>query len=169
MHRVDEHKTNKFLSFVCTQMSASVWKVMGGHVLLSVENRWGFSPWLNLTYVLFLSKLILLRNSSFSFSSQRLQEKVVEGNLHPREQLVAMEAQVSSPLCCLLCGWLSTLITSLSYLATPSASPQSKDFPRGIPQCGTDALRFALCSHKMQGEWLSSLLAVSDEDECVNV
>ncbi|KAG7225370.1 hypothetical protein INR49_027359 [Caranx melampygus] len=57
-------------------------------------------------------------------SLERLQEKVVGGNLHPREQLVAMEAQ-------------------------------RKDFPRGIPQCGTDALRFALCSHKMQGEDIS--------------
>uniref|UniRef100_A0AAQ5Y1C5 Valine--tRNA ligase, mitochondrial n=1 Tax=Amphiprion ocellaris TaxID=80972 RepID=A0AAQ5Y1C5_AMPOC len=47
-----------------------------------------------------------------------------EGNLEPREQLVAMEAQ-------------------------------TKDFPNGIPQCGTDALRFALCSHKIQGEDIS--------------
>lgn len=30
--------------------------------------------------------------------------------------------------------------------------PQRKDFPQGIPQCGTDALRFALCSYKMHGE-----------------
>ncbi|CAB1448955.1 unnamed protein product [Pleuronectes platessa] len=54
-------------------------------------------------------------------SLERLQEKVMEGNLDPREQLLAIEAQ-------------------------------RKDFPKGIPQCGTDALRFALCSHKMQGE-----------------
>uniref|UniRef100_A0A3Q3J4C9 Valine--tRNA ligase, mitochondrial n=1 Tax=Monopterus albus TaxID=43700 RepID=A0A3Q3J4C9_MONAL len=32
---------------------------------------------------------------------------------------------------------------------------QRKDFPKGIPQCGTDALRFALCSHKIQGEDIS--------------
>ncbi|KAM4539406.1 valine--tRNA ligase, mitochondrial isoform 2-T2 [Odontesthes bonariensis] len=57
-------------------------------------------------------------------SLQRLQEKVKEGNLDPREQLVAMEAQ-------------------------------RKDFPKGIPQCGTDALRFALCSYKMQGQDIS--------------
>ncbi|XP_059206292.1 valine--tRNA ligase, mitochondrial isoform X2 [Centropristis striata] len=57
-------------------------------------------------------------------SLERLEEKVKEGNLDPREQLVAMEAQ-------------------------------RKDFPKGIPQCGTDALRFALCSHKMQGEDIS--------------
>lgn len=54
-------------------------------------------------------------------SLEKLQEKVRAGNLDPREQLVAMEAQ-------------------------------NKDFPKGIPQCGTDALRFALCSHKTLGE-----------------
>ncbi|KAG8004963.1 Valine--tRNA ligase [Nibea albiflora] len=68
-------------------------------------------------------------------SLERLQEKVKEGNLDPREQLVAMEAQ-------------------------------RKDFPKGIPQCGTDALRFALCSHKMQGEDIS--LSVSQVLSCRN-
>ncbi|XP_043940397.1 valine--tRNA ligase, mitochondrial [Protopterus annectens] len=29
---------------------------------------------------------------------------------------------------------------------------QKKDFPMGIPECGTDALRFALCSFSSQGE-----------------
>ncbi|KAG7499911.1 valine-tRNA ligase, mitochondrial [Solea senegalensis] len=66
-------------------------------------------------------------------SLERLQEKVMEGNLDPRERLVAMEAQ-------------------------------RKDFPQGIPQCGTDALRFALCSHKMQGEDIS--LSVSRVLSC---
>uniref|UniRef100_A0A4W6D9V9 Valine--tRNA ligase, mitochondrial n=1 Tax=Lates calcarifer TaxID=8187 RepID=A0A4W6D9V9_LATCA len=61
----------------------------------------------------------------------RLQEKVTEGNLDPRERLVAMER---------------------------------KDFPKGIPQCGTDALRFALCSHKMQGEDIS--LSISQVLSC---
>ncbi|XP_073081288.1 valine--tRNA ligase, mitochondrial isoform X6 [Manis javanica] len=28
-----------------------------------------------------------------------------------------------------------------------AATAQSEDFPHGIPECGTDALRFALCSH----------------------
>uniref|UniRef100_A0A4W4GRX5 Valine--tRNA ligase, mitochondrial n=1 Tax=Electrophorus electricus TaxID=8005 RepID=A0A4W4GRX5_ELEEL len=32
---------------------------------------------------------------------------------------------------------------------------QRKDFPEGIPECGTDALRFALCSYKAQGEDIS--------------
>ncbi|KAM8767817.1 valine--tRNA ligase, mitochondrial [Acanthopagrus schlegelii] len=68
-------------------------------------------------------------------SLERLQEKVKEGNLDPREQLVAMEAQ-------------------------------RRDFPKGIPQCGTDALRFALCSHKIQGEDIS--LSVSEVLSCRN-
>ncbi|XP_077447496.1 valine--tRNA ligase, mitochondrial [Stigmatopora argus] len=57
-------------------------------------------------------------------SLERLQQKIKEGNLDPREQMVAMDAQ-------------------------------RKDFPLGIPQCGTDALRFALCSHNMLGEDIS--------------
>lgn len=66
-------------------------------------------------------------------SLERLQEKVKEGNLDPREQVVAMEAQ-------------------------------RKDFPKGIPECGTDALRFALCAHRMQGEDIS--LSVSQVLSC---
>ncbi|XP_038141847.1 valine--tRNA ligase, mitochondrial isoform X1 [Cyprinodon tularosa] len=66
-------------------------------------------------------------------SLKRLEEKVKEGNLDPREQLVAMEAQ-------------------------------RKDYPNGIPPCGTDALRFALCSHRMQGEDIS--LSVSQVLSC---
>uniref|UniRef100_A0A8D3D5W5 Valine--tRNA ligase, mitochondrial n=1 Tax=Scophthalmus maximus TaxID=52904 RepID=A0A8D3D5W5_SCOMX len=66
-------------------------------------------------------------------SLERLEEKVMEGNLDPRERLVAMEAQ-------------------------------RKDFPKGIPQCGTDALRLALCSHKIQGEDIS--LSVSQVLSC---
>lgn len=34
---------------------------------------------------------------------------------------------------------------------------QAKDFPKGIPQCGTDALRFALCGYSSGGQSLSSL------------
>lgn len=30
---------------------------------------------------------------------------------------------------------------------------QKKDFPNGIPQCGTDALRFALCNYSSGGEY----------------
>ncbi|XP_041490648.1 valine--tRNA ligase, mitochondrial [Microtus oregoni] len=32
-----------------------------------------------------------------------------------------------------------------------AAAAQKKDFPHGIPECGTDALRFALCSHGILG------------------
>ncbi|KAJ1146815.1 hypothetical protein NDU88_013074 [Pleurodeles waltl] len=32
---------------------------------------------------------------------------------------------------------------------------QRRDFPSGIPECGTDALRFALCSHRVQGDDLN--------------
>ena len=32
---------------------------------------------------------------------------------------------------------------------------QKKDFPKGIPQCGTDALRFALCAYSGGGSYLS--------------
>uniref|UniRef100_A0A673YN26 Valine--tRNA ligase, mitochondrial n=1 Tax=Salmo trutta TaxID=8032 RepID=A0A673YN26_SALTR len=39
-----------------------------------------------------------------------------------------------------------------------------KDFPKGIPECGTDALRFALCSYKAQGEDIS--LSVSQVLSC---
>lgn len=28
---------------------------------------------------------------------------------------------------------------------------QKRDFPKGIPECGTDALRFALCAYMSQG------------------
>lgn len=36
---------------------------------------------------------------------------------------------------------------------------QTKDFPQGLPECGTDALRFALCSYKVQGEDISLSLS----------
>jgi len=28
---------------------------------------------------------------------------------------------------------------------------QKRDYPQGIPECGTDALRFALCAYTTQG------------------
>ena len=28
---------------------------------------------------------------------------------------------------------------------------QKQDYPNGIPECGTDALRFALCAYTAQG------------------
>ncbi|MBN3299897.1 SYVM protein, partial [Amia calva] len=35
---------------------------------------------------------------------------------------------------------------------TVALEAQRHDFPSGIPECGTDALRFALCSYKAQGD-----------------
>lgn len=35
---------------------------------------------------------------------------------------------------------------------------QKEDYPEGIPECGTDALRFALCAYTAQG-W--SLIVIS--------
>ncbi|XP_053578041.1 valine--tRNA ligase, mitochondrial isoform X2 [Bombina bombina] len=66
-------------------------------------------------------------------SLERLQGKLLDGNLDPRELKIA-EA-----------GLL-------------------KDFPHGIPECGTDALRLSLCTHRVQGDDInldvSSVLAV---------
>ncbi|CAJ0941814.1 unnamed protein product [Ranitomeya imitator] len=66
-------------------------------------------------------------------SLEKLQEKLKEGNLDPRELKVAESGLV-------------------------------KDYPHGIPECGTDALRFALCSHRVQGDDINldvaSVLAV---------
>ena len=33
---------------------------------------------------------------------------------------------------------------------------QSQDYPNGIPECGTDALRFALCAYTAQGNFLQN-------------
>ncbi|XP_037698949.1 valine--tRNA ligase, mitochondrial isoform X1 [Choloepus didactylus] len=41
-----------------------------------------------------------------------------------------------------------------------AAAAQRKDFPHGIPECGTDALRFTLCSHGAQGDDLN--LSISE-------
>lgn len=32
---------------------------------------------------------------------------------------------------------------------------QKQDYPTGIPECGTDALRFALCAYLTQGQFYS--------------
>lgn len=34
---------------------------------------------------------------------------------------------------------------------------QKSDYPNGIPECGTDALRFALCAYTSQGKLSLSL------------
>ncbi|XP_045397547.1 valine--tRNA ligase, mitochondrial isoform X1 [Lemur catta] len=45
-----------------------------------------------------------------------------------------------------------------------AADAQKKDFPHGIPECGTDALRFTLCSHGVLGGDLH--LSVSEVQSC---
>jgi valyl-tRNA synthetase len=35
---------------------------------------------------------------------------------------------------------------------TRAVQGQKKMFPSGIPECGTDALRFTLCSHNVKSE-----------------
>ncbi|KAM8938123.1 valine--tRNA ligase, mitochondrial isoform 6-T6 [Lycaon pictus] len=65
---------------------------------------------------------------------QVLQEKLKDGNLDSTELAIAAAAQLCRHLPPLLPLWL-----------------QRKDFPHGIPECGTDALRFALCSHRALG------------------
>ena len=34
---------------------------------------------------------------------------------------------------------------------------QKVDYPNGIPECGTDAMRFALCSYTAQGKSIPNL------------
>jgi valyl-tRNA synthetase len=38
---------------------------------------------------------------------------------------------------------------------TKAKAGQKKDFPKGIPQCGTDALRFALCAYSGGGKFIA--------------
>ena len=56
---------------------------------------------------------------------QELQDRLLQGNLDPRE-------------------------------AAKAASGQQEDFPDGIPECGVDALRFALCAFTSHGAPLTS-------------
>ncbi len=53
-------------------------------------------------------------------SLQQLNERLVQGNLDPRE-------------------------------VERAKAGQAQDFPNGIPECGVDALRFALCAFSSQG------------------
>jgi hypothetical protein len=47
---------------------------------------------------------------------------------------------------------------------------QKKDFPQGIPECGTDALRFALCAYTSQVSVFTHVLHTSMVwSECLNL
>lgn len=52
----------------------------------------------------------------------------------------------------LLCGPGSWPCSLMDICHPSSLWLQRKDFPHGIPECGTDALRFALCSHGALGK-----------------
>lgn len=43
---------------------------------------------------------------------------------------------------------------------------QKKDFPKGIPQCGTDALRFALCAYSAGGSLCRTLVSLPIDTYC---
>ena len=60
-------------------------------------------------------------------SLESLQNKLLGGNLDPRE-------------------------------VEKAKSAQKQDFPNGIPQCGSDALRFALCAYTTGGQLISASL-----------
>lgn len=46
--------------------------------------------------------------------------------------------------------------SSYSLLSPPPNAVQKADYPNGIPECGTDALRFALCAYTAQGQHVPS-------------
>jgi valyl-tRNA synthetase len=43
---------------------------------------------------------------------------------------------------------------------------QKKDFPKGIPQCGTDALRFALCAYTSGGKLIEASFLEAKGTDC---
>ena len=45
---------------------------------------------------------------------------------------------------------------------------QKKDFPKGIPQCGTDALRFALCAYSSGGAFFLLLASLGAHVDCLS-
>lgn len=75
----------------------------------------------------------------------------MEGNLDARERAVALEGQVSKETP--YCNDFEHLLSAGSLCPDVlCVFLQRKHFPKGIPECGTDALRFALCSYKAQGK-----------------
>ncbi|XP_036032235.1 valine--tRNA ligase, mitochondrial isoform X2 [Onychomys torridus] len=73
----------------------------------------------------------------------RKMSKSLGNVLDPRDIISGQELQV-------LQAKLRDGNLDLGELAIAAAA-QKKDFPYGIPECGTDALRFALCSHGILG------------------
>lgn len=73
----------------------------------------------------------------------RKMSKSLGNVLDPRDIISGVELQV-------LQGKLQDGNLDPAELAL-AATAQRKEFPQGIPECGTDALRFALCSHGALG------------------
>lgn len=48
-------------------------------------------------------------------------------------------------------GWVRAEGRGLAQDSRSDSSLQKADFPAGIPECGTDALRFGLCAYTSQG------------------
>lgn len=46
---------------------------------------------------------------------------------------------------------------------------QKQDYPNGIPECGTDALRFALCAYLTQGQLRRKTFCYFQTAECMSL
>ena len=75
-----------------------------------------------------------------SITLERLQKRLETGNLDPSEVDRAKAGQVSPGI------WL--LKSEVYNLVS-----QRADYPEGIPECGADAMRFALCAYTAQGKF----------------
>ena len=69
---------------------------------------------------------------------QELHATLENSNLDARELENARAGQVTNT-------------TVIPIAIVHSMSIQKADYPDGIPECGTDALRFALCAYTAQG------------------
>ena len=82
---------------------------------------------------------------------EALQEKLKAGNLDPKELATATKYQVKS----------FPKVKSLIYPLLPDILTLFK----GIPECGADALRFALISYTTGGEFVKSGFEVETHNE----
>ena len=74
---------------------------------------------------------------------QGLHGRLEEGNLDPKEVEIARAGQV--------CGKDGVEGEEIYCVFCCLAAPQKADHPDGIPECGADAMRFALCAYTAQG------------------
>ena len=79
---------------------------------------------------------------------QELHATLENSNLDARELENARAGQVTN-------------ITTIPVAIVHSMSIQKADYPDGIPECGTDALRFALCAYTAQGNSQFHILIIS--------